>query len=240
MSKAFPFCCCSKDDTDYGCYLHSVSVIDEAYGFPEPAKHYSDWEAYRQKFGTRAKFYILQTYHAIYDTTKSFIGRPGGNEPYQDGITSFGPHMLFIPNNYDGAAPVTVLRDSIPVGGTMHNRDYSQEGFPPLGTTLDNPTGFPTNWYEGLNFANTVNEGDKVSLFIDNSGSMRAEEVKLSRQLFLEMLANHVAADTGEDYPITEENGRLLFVVNSLQEWVEPHLSITCAAAGEISQEEPA
>lgn len=239
MAKAFPFCCC-KDDTDYGCYLHSVSVIDEAYGFPEPAKHYSDWEAYRQKFGTRAKFYILQTYHAIYDTTKSFIGRPGGNEPYQDGITSFGPHMLFIPNNYDGAAPVTVLRDSIPVGGTMHNRDYSQEGFPPLETTLDNPTGFPTNWYEGLNFANTVNEGDKVSLFIDNSGSMRAEEVKLSRQLFLEMLANHVAADTGEDYPITEENGRLLFVVNSLQEWVEPHLSITCAAAGEISQEEPA
>ena len=185
LARAFPFCCC-KDDNVYGCYLHSVSVIDEAYGFPTPVKHYNDWEAYREKFGTRAKFYILQPYHAIYDTTKSFIARPGGNEPYEDGITSFGPHMLFIPENYDGAAPVTVLRDSIPVNGTMHNRDYSdaENGYPAIEPTLDNPTDFPINWYEGLDFANTVNEGDKVSLFIDDSGSMREEEVKLSRQLF--------------------------------------------------------
>jgi len=232
----FPLCCCNES----GCYLHSLSVIDEAYGFPDPEKHYRDWEAYRQKFGTRAKFYILQTYHAIYDTNKSFIAGPGGNEPYQDGITSFGPHMLFIPNNYDGAAPVTVLRDSVPNGGTMHTRDYSNDPSTTLEPNLDNPTGFPTNWYEGLNFANTVNEGDKVSLFIDDSGSMRAEEVKLSRQLFLEMLANHVAADTGEDYPITEENDRLLFVVNSSQEWIEPHLSITCSEAGEVTQEDNA
>ena len=119
----------------------------------------------------------------------------------------------------------------------MHKFDRSAEDpRVPLEPNLDNPTGFPINWYEGLNFANTVNEGDKVSLFIDNSGSMREVEVALSRQLFLEMLANHVAADTGADYPITVANGRLLFVSNRNQEYIEPHLGISCTPSGEINE----
>jgi len=216
--------------------LHSVSVIDEAWDFPNPQTHFNDWQAYREKFGTRAKFYILQPYHAIYDTGKSFIYDPPSHDSTHPGNDNFGPHMLWLPSNYDGFTPVTVLRDTVPVNGTMHYRDYSAEGQPDLDPNLDNATGFAINWYEGLNFANTVNEGDKVSLFIDNSGSMRAEEVGLSTTVFLEMLANHVAADTGQDYPITENNGRLLFVTIGNQRYIYPHLSITCDEAGEITQ----
>ena len=97
------------------------------------------------------------------------------------------------------------------------------------------------NWYEGLNFASTVNRGDKVSVFLDDSGSVNVErDISASRDLLLEMLANHVAADDGEDYPITAAAGNLLYVSNATERWILPHLDITCDNAGEITQEEPA
>lgn len=174
--------------------MHSLSVIDESSNTVQT--HYNSWQSYRQKFGTRARFYLLQPYFT-----------PGSGRT----LASY----LNVPSNYDGYAPVTTLRDG--------------------------ETGFAINWYEGLNFANTINRGDKVSVFLDNSGSVNVErDISASRDLLLEMLANHVAADDGEDYPITEAAGNLLYVSNSSERWILPHLGITCDDAGEITQEEPA
>lgn len=194
----FPLCCCNLNL--YGCALHSLSVIDESSN--TESMHFSAWEAYRQKFGTRARFYVLQPYFT--PTAPDGAGNVRTLRSY-----------LKVPSNYNGFAPVTTLRDGI--------------------------TGFALNWYEGLNFANTINRGDKVSLFLDNSGSVNVErDISLSRDLLLEMLANHVAADDGEDYPITEAAGNLLYVSNGAERWILPHLDITCDDAGEITQEEPA
>ncbi|MBL6910619.1 MAG: hypothetical protein ISR34_09375 [Pirellulales bacterium] len=174
--------------------MHSLSVIDESSNSVQT--HYDTWQAYRQKFGTRARFYLLQPYFSTASVEQ---------------LRSY----LKIPSNYDGYLPVTTLRDGA--------------------------TGFAVNWYEGLNFANTVNRGDKVSVFLDNSGSVNVErDISASRDLLLEMLANHVAADDGEDYPITEAAGNLLYVSNGSERWILPHLGINCDDAGEITQEETA
>jgi len=179
-------CCCGEAGTE-PCKLHSVSVIDEC----DPLdwleqKNYNSWAEYRRKFGRKAKFYILQPY-------------PDHRGVNQYGNTSW-PWPLNIPSNYDGAMPITSIRNS----------------------------DFAIDWYNGFGMSATINFGDKVSLFIDDSGSMRVAEVENSIDLFVSYLENHVAADTGEDYPITTGNGRLLFVFNGNEDWIRPHLDISC------------
>lgn len=180
-------CCCGGGTEP--CKLHSVSVIDES----DPhrnieQRNYNSWAEYRRKFGRKAKFYILQPYPSSFD-------------PIATGHTWGWPFPLNIPSNYDGAMPITSIRNSE----------------------------FPIDWYNGFGMSATINFGDKVSLFVDDSGSMRVAEVQNSVDLFVAYLENHVAADTGEDYPITQANGRLLFVYNGSEDWIRPHLDISCA-----------
>ena len=129
------------------------------------------------------------------------------------------PFDLGIPSNYDGYPPVTTLRSFERHGG---------QG-----------TGFAMDWYNGLNFGGTINKGHVVSVFIDTSGSMVLSEVEMSVDLLISRLANHVAADTGEDYPVTVANGRLLYVYNGSERWIYPHLDIRCEQF-ESEEEEPA
>ena len=80
-----------------------------------------------------------------------------------------------------------------------------------------------SDWYDIINLSTLLTSGFKISLFVDNSGSMTEETVRASLNYFKSKLATHVLQD-GTPYPVTVENGRLFIANNGEERYIVPHL----------------
>lgn len=80
--------------------------------------------------------------------------------------------------------------------------------------------GEATDWYNSMNlgqFLNDNNCSSAIALFLDESGSMDMSTVKASYDMFIDKLRNL--------HGITSENGKLIIVKNTNEEWILPHIS---------------
>jgi hypothetical protein len=91
----------------------------------------------------------------------------------------------------------------------------------------------PTDWYNVCGLDNNLPVGGKITLWIDNSGSMTLDTVKTSYNLFLKRLEERVI--NGVPDKITIANGRLISVVASppitgtapgAEDWITPHVPV--------------
>jgi hypothetical protein len=112
---------------------------------------------------------------------------------------------LTLPLGWDGVGPINVGRPGQP----------------------------PTDWYAVCDLDNNLPVGGKITLWIDQSGSMDLNTVQASYDLFLNRLAARVI--NGIPDTMTIANGRLISVMQNpaltgtmpgAEDWITPHVPV--------------
>lgn len=101
---------------------------------------------------------------------------------------------------------------------------WAPNGTGPITVSRDEGNeGNKSDWYGLIGLDTILTRGFKISLFVDNSGSMTTDTVRASYNYFIQKLAAHFLED-GTPYPVTLANRRLIIVTNGSEEYIKPHL----------------